>query len=145
MKKINWPVKTKLPIQWGDMDAFSHVNNVIYIRWFETARIELFTELWGGNGINLQEILDGDGVGPILANFNINYHLPLLYPDTVHINTRISKVGNSSFGVSHQLFSKNNGNKMIASADSIVVMYNYQKGEKFLLNEELKNALNKFK
>ena len=145
MKKINWPIKTKLPIQWGDMDAFSHVNNVIYIRWFETARIELFTELWGGNGINLQEILDGDGVGPILANFNINYHLPLLYPDTVHINTRISKVGNSSFGVSHQLFSKNNGNKMIASADSIVVMYNYQKGEKFLLNEQLKNALNKFK
>ena len=145
MKKINWPVKTELPIQWGDMDAFSHVNNVIYIRWFETARIELFIELWGGNGINLQEILDGDGVGPILANFNINYHLPLLYPDTIHINTRISKVGNSSFGVSHQLFSKNNGNKIIASADSVVVMYNYQKGEKFLLNEELKNALNKFK
>ena len=136
MKKINWPIKTKLPIQWGDMDAFSHVNNVIYIRWFETARIEMFTELWGGNGINLQEILDGDGVGPILANFNINYHLPLLYPDTVHINTRISKVGNSSFGVSHQLFSKNNGNKMIASADSIVVMYNYQKGEKFLLSDD---------
>ena len=133
MKKINWPVKTELPIQWGDMDAFSHVNNVIYIRWFETARIKLFIELWGGNGINLQEILDGDGVGPILANFNINYHLPLLYPDIVHINTRISKVGNSSFGVSHQLFSKNNRNKIIASADSVVVMYNYQKGEKFLL------------
>ena len=136
MKKINWPVKTELPIQWGDMDAFSHVNNVIYIRWFETARIELFIKLWGGNGINLQEILDGDGVGPILANFNINYHLPLLYPDIVHINTRISKVGNSSFGVSHQLFSKNNRNKIIASADSVVVMYNYQKGEKFLLKDD---------
>ena len=136
MKKINWPVKTELPIQWGDMDAFSHVNNVIYIRWFETARIELFIDLWGGRGVNLQEILDGDGVGPILANFNINYHLPLLYPDIVHINTRISKVGNSSFGVSHQLFSKNNGNKLIASADSVVVMYNYQKGEKFLLSDD---------
>ena len=136
MKKINWPVKTELPIQWGDMDAFSHVNNVIYFRWFETARIELFIELWGGKGINLQEILDGDGVGPILANFNINYHLPLLYPDIVHINTRISKVGNSSFGVSHQLFSKNNRNKIIASADSVVVMYNYQKGEKFLLKDD---------
>ena len=136
MKKINWPVKTELPIQWGDMDAFSHVNNVIYIRWFETARIELFIDLWGGRGVNLQEILDGDGVGPILANFNINYHLPLLYPDIVHINTRISKVGNSSFGVSHQLFSKNNRNKIIASADSVVVMYNYQKGEKFLLKDD---------
>ena len=144
MKKINWPVKTELPIQWGDMDAFSHVNNVIYIRWFETARIELFIKLWGGNGINLQEILDGDGVGPILANFNINYHLPLLYPDIVHIYTRISKVGNSSFGVSHQLFSKNNRNKIIASADSVVVMYNYQKGEKFLLRDDQIKKLKSF-
>ena len=141
MKKINWPVKTELPIQWGDMDAFSHVNNVIYIKWFETARIELFIELWGGNGINLQEILDGDGVGPILANFNINYHLPLLYPDTVYINTRISKVGNSSFGVSHQLFSKNNRNKMIASADSVVVMFNYKTGKKFVITEHYKTKL----
>ena len=41
MNDINWPIQTEIPIQWGDMDAFSHVNNVIYIRWFETARIEL--------------------------------------------------------------------------------------------------------
>ena len=133
MKKINWPIKTEVTVQWGDMDAFSHVNNVIYIRWFETARIEIFREMWGDKGINLQEILNGDGVGPILANININYHMPLLYPDTVLINTRVSKVGNSSFGISHTLFSKNNGDQMIASADSVVVMCNYKNGKKFHL------------
>ena len=144
MKKINWPVKTTLPIQWGEMDAFSPVNNVVYIRWFETARIELFREMWGNKGMSLQEILNGNGVGPILANFNINYHQPLLYPDTVIINTRVSRVGNSSFGVSHKLFSKNNGDKLIASGDSIVVMYDYKKNEKFFLTKELKNKLSSF-
>ena len=144
MKDINWPTQTKIPIQWGDMDAFSHVNNVIYIRWFETARIELFRKMWGNKGMSLQEILNGNGVGPILANFNINYHMPLLYPDTVLINTRVSRVGNSSFGVSHKLFSKNNADKLIASADSIVVMYDYKKNEKFLLTNELKNKLSSF-
>ena len=58
LKKINWPIKTEVTVQWGDMDAFSHVNNVIYIRWFETARIEIFREMWGDKGINLQEILN---------------------------------------------------------------------------------------
>ena len=144
MKDINWPTQTRIPIQWGDMDAFSHVNNVIYIRWFETARIELFRKMWGNKGISLQEILNGNGVGPILANFNINYHLPLLYPDTVLINTRVSRVGNSSFGVSHKLFSKNNGDKLIATGDSIVVMYDYKKNEKFFLTKELKNKLSSF-
>ena len=114
MNDINWTTQTEIPIQWGDMDAFSHVNNVIYIRWFETARIELFRKMWGNKGISLQEILNGNGVGPILANFNINYHMPLLYPDTVLINTRVRRVGNSSFGVSHKLFSKNNADTLIA-------------------------------
>ena len=40
--KVKWPVKTKIPVQWGEMDTFNHVNNVVYIRWCETARIELF-------------------------------------------------------------------------------------------------------
>lgn len=144
MKKNNWPIKTELPIQWGEMDAFCHVNNVVYIRWFETSRIELFRNMWGDDGVNLQEILNGDGVGPILANFNINYHFPLLYPDSVTIKTRISHIGNSSFGVSHNLFSEKNGDLLIASADSIVVMFNYKSNKKFLLNQDQKNKLEDF-
>ena len=37
-----WPVAVDLPVQWGDMDAFQHVNNTVYLRWFETARIAYF-------------------------------------------------------------------------------------------------------
>ncbi len=33
-----WPVTVELPVQWGDMDAFGHVNNAVYLRWFESRR-----------------------------------------------------------------------------------------------------------
>ena len=144
MKKKQWPVQTTIPIQWGEMDAFNHVNNVVYIRWCETARIELFRKIWGDRGINMKEILEGNGVGPILANFNVNYKIPISYPDNVIIQTRVAKIGNTSFNVEHQVFTEKMGNSVVAEASSVVVMLNYKTGEKFNLNSSMKLKLEQF-
>ena len=143
--KVKWPVKTKIPVQWGEMDAFNHVNNVVYIRWCETARIELFRKIWGERGINMKEILEDNGVGPILANFNVNYKIPISYPDNVIIHTRVAHIGNSSFNVEHQVFSEKLGNRIVAEASSVVVMLNYKTGKKFKLTVSLKSALESYK
>lgn len=137
-------IHTNISVQWGEMDAFNHVNNVMYIRWCETARIELFREIWGDKGINMKEILEGYGVGPILANFNINYRLPLTYPDEVIIHTQVSQIGNTSFKLKQALFSKKLGNTLVADATSVVVMVNYKTGSKFSLNQKIKSALEKY-
>ena len=144
MIKKNKVSITKISVQWGEMDAFNHVNNVMYIRWCETARISLFREIWGETGINMKEILDGNGVGPILANFNINYKLPLTYPDEVTIHTNVSQIGNTSFKLNQALFSKKSGNILVADATSVVVMVNYISGDKFTLNQNIKSELEKF-
>ena len=144
MIKKNKVSITKISVQWGEMDAFNHVNNVMYIRWCETARISLFREIWGETGINMKEILDGNGVGPILANFNINYKLPLTYPDEVTIHTNVSQIGNTSFKLNQALFSKKSGNTLVADATSVVVMVNYISGDKFILNQKIKSELEKF-
>ena len=144
MEKKLWPVQTTIPIQWGEMDAFNHVNNVVYIRWCETARIELFRKIWGDRGINMKEILEGSGVGPILANFNVNYKIPISYPDQVIIQTRVAHIGNSSFNVEHQVFTEKMGNSVVAEASSVVVMLNYKTGEKFNLNSSMKLKLEQF-
>ena len=144
MIKKNKVSITKISVQWGEMDAFNHVNNVMYIRWCETARISLFREIWGETGINMKEILDGNGVGPILANFNINYKLPLTYPDEVTIHTNVSQIGNTSFKLNQALFSKKSGNTLVADATSVVVMVNYISGDKFTLNQNIKSELEKF-
>lgn len=135
---------TKISVQWGEMDAFNHVNNVMYIRWCETGRISLFREIWGDKGINMKEILEGNGVGPILANFNINYRLPLTYPDEVTIHTQVSQIGNTSFKLKQALFSKKSGNILAADATSVVAMINYKSGGNFKLNQNLKSALEKY-
>ena len=137
-------IHTNISVQWGEMDAFNHVNNVMYIRWCETARIALFREIWGEKGINMKEILEGNGVGPILANFNINYRLPLTYPDEVIIHTQVSQIGNTSFKLKQALFSKKLGNTLVADATSVVVMVNYKTGAKFILNQKIKSALEKY-
>ena len=144
MEKKLWPVQTTIPIQWGEMDAFNHVNNVVYIRWCETARIELFRQIWGDKGINMKEILEGNGVGPILANFNVNYKIPISYPDNVIIQTRVAQIGNTSFNVEHQVFTEKMGNSVVATASSVVVMLNYKTGEKFNLNSSMKLKLEQF-
>ncbi len=144
MNNFKGAISTKIPVQWGEMDAFNHVNNVVYIRWCETARISLFREIWGDKGINMKEILDGNGIGPILANFNINYRLPITYPDEVAIHTQVSQIGNTSFRLSQALFSKKLGNTLVADATSVVVMVNYKTGDKYTLNQNIISELEKY-
>ena len=46
MSDKNWPIETQIPVLWGDIDSFGHVNNIIYLKWCETSRVELFREMW---------------------------------------------------------------------------------------------------
>ena len=46
MSDKNWPIETEIPVLWGDLDSFSHVNNIIYLKWCETSRVELFRKMW---------------------------------------------------------------------------------------------------
>ena len=56
-----FPVIVKIPVIWGDMDSFQHVNNVIYFRYFESARIQYFETLgW-------MDIIEKKAIGTILA------------------------------------------------------------------------------
>ena len=144
MSDKNWPVETEIPVLWGDLDSFSHVNNIIYLKWCETSRVELFRKMWDIKTLDTENVLLGSGIGPILANFNCNYRVPIEYPDVIYIKTRISHIGNSSFGIEHELYSKNNKNKIIFEGSSVVVMVNYQDGSKFQLDDKMKKVLESF-
>ncbi len=78
-----YPVWVSIPVAWGEMDAFEHVNNVAYARWVETARVAYFTRL------GLMCPRRPDGVGPILARLAIDYGRPISYPDTVRIEATV--------------------------------------------------------
>ncbi len=109
---------TCLPVQWGDQDAFGHVNNVVYFRWFESARIDLL------NACPSQVSMNGLGLGPILASIKCDYKRQLRFPDTVYIGSRISRVGRSSAEISHAILSREQG-IIVAEGVSVIVVFDY--------------------
>jgi acyl-CoA thioester hydrolase len=65
-----------MPIRWGDMDAFGHVNNTVYFRYMEQVRISWFEQLGiaGGNG---------EGQGPVIVNASMDFLKQLHYPGDI--------------------------------------------------------------
>ena len=127
-----WPVSVEIPVQWGDMDAFQHVNNVAYLRWFETGRIAHFEKagLFGNM----------PALGPILARQTIDYRFPLVYPDSVRVLAATEKLGNTSFTVRLRLESVRHG-KVAAEGEAVVVMLDYRTGDKVPLAPDLRARL----
>ena len=113
-----FPVWITLPIQWGDQDAFGHVNNIIYLKWFESSRIEY------GNRAGLSQTGKGQALGPILAAISCNYRRQLTFPDTVYIGARITRIGNSSLKMEHRVVSELLG-AVAADGDSTLVAFDY--------------------
>ena len=144
MSEKKWPIKTEIPVLWGDVDSFGHVNNIIYLKWCETSRVELFRKMYDVKTLDTENIQLGSGVGPILANFNCNYRTPIKYPDVIYIKTRISHIGNTSYGIEHQMYSKNNDEKIVFDGSSVIVMVNYKNETKIQLDLEMKKTLEKF-
>lgn len=112
-------VVTTIPLLWGDEDAFGHVNNVVYLRWCETSRVEYLRRI----GLWVQ--LPPNGIGPILASIKCDYKAPLTYPDTVHIGARITGIGNSSFQMEHCVVSERL-RCVAAMVDSTLVLLDYK-------------------
>jgi acyl-CoA thioester hydrolase len=76
-----YPVIIELPVLWGDMDAFEHVNNVAYFRYFENARIAFMK--WVGLSVHR-----GDAISATLGSAHCRFKAPLVHPDAVSIGTR---------------------------------------------------------
>ena len=66
-------------LRWGDMDMLGHVNNTVYFRYMEQARIEWIYALAGGQGYD-------DGHGPVIVNASCNFIVPLVYPADVDVH-----------------------------------------------------------
>jgi acyl-CoA thioester hydrolase len=119
---IDFPVIVSLPLQWGDQDSFGHVNNTVYLRWCETARIHYLKRigLWADTVPN--------GLGPILASITCDYRRPLTFPDTIQIGARVTRIGNSSFRMEHRIWSERQ-KAVAADAHSTVVVLDYSRNK----------------
>lgn len=119
---------------WGDEDAFGHVNNVAYLRWCETARVEYLRR------IGLFPDLPPQGVGPIIAAVTCHFRRPLKSPDTVTVGTRVTEICNSSFCMEHRIVS-HAAAAVAAEAESRMVTVDYSSGRPVRVPEHIREAI----
>ena len=128
------PVIIETPVAWGQMDAFRHLNNTAYFRFFESGRIAYFERL------NLLEYMEETGVGPILASTNCRFKIPLTYPDTVSIGTRVSQMEDDRFTMEYYVASHKH-RKIAAEGSGLIVCINYRDNKKVPIPKELKQRI----
>ena len=129
-----YPVTLRWPVAWGDMDAFGHVNNATYFRWFESVRIHYFARIgW------TSDLASGD-VGPILAQTSCTYRAPLTFPDEVLLAAHVAEVGDDRFTMRYRVLSQRLG-RVAADGEGRVVAYDYATGRKAALPEPVRAAI----
>lgn len=121
-----------IPVRWGDMDALGHVNNTVYFRYAEQARIEWLVSLDYARNIAPDE-------GLVIINASCTFFKPITFPATVEVRTLIGKPGRSSLPTFYEM--RIAGDPMLyAEGASKIVWWNPATGKSVPLPEFIRRA-----
>jgi acyl-CoA thioester hydrolase len=123
-----------IPIRWGDMDAYGHVNNTIYFRFMEQARVE-YLELLGFKVMP-------QGTAPVIINASCTFLIPLNYPGSVEVRMYFGQPGRSSIP-SHYELRLQGEDTLYATGDAKIVWMDVASGKSVPIPDELRVELAK--
>ena len=129
-----FPMVTPIVIHWGEMDAYQHVNNANYFRWYETARIAYTIRL------GLTELMKEQKIGPILANASCNFKRPVVFPDRVHVGSRVVRIGRTSLQMEQRIVSESY-RAIVAEGGSTLVVYDYKVNAPHPVPDSIRQAI----
>jgi acyl-CoA thioester hydrolase len=122
-----------IPIRWGDMDAMGHVNNTVYFRYMEQARISWF------DGLGVRP--SPHGAGPVIINASCTFIKQLVYPGAVEVRTYAGRVGNSSFETWLEMRPSYDPGTVYAEGAAKVVWVDFDKGKSTPLPEKIRQIV----
>ena len=128
----DYPIIHIQPVAWGDMDAFGHVNNVLYYRYMESARIRYMDEL---------NIFQHD-VYTVVASNQCKYIRPVFYPDQLKICARVEEMRNSSLRMSYLLWSEQQ-QAIVALGEAVMVCVDKENMLKLPIPEIIRQKVTK--
>ena len=115
----DFPAVLTIPVQWGEMDAYGHVNNTVFFRYFESARI-VYLDKCG-----FLEAYEHERIGAILQSTSCRFRAPLFHPDTVHVGGRATSMDVDRFTMAYRIVSTAS-DRIVADGESVVVAYDYR-------------------
>jgi acyl-CoA thioester hydrolase len=118
-----------------DTDAMGHLNNAVYVTYFEVARAAYWLALTGDP--NYQR------VPFILAHTTIDFRSPAFVSETLEVGIRVARVGTKSFAFEYRI-EEQATRRLVCDGRSVQVVFDYESGESRPVPEELRAALRKF-
>ena len=137
IKKTDFNFFKKINSQWGDMDGLRHINHTVYLKYFETSRIEYCATL----GIDINRWDTDESI--ILASMKVDYHRQSSYPNEYDIGCRITRLGNKSFDIFNALFETSHDDPVV-TATFTAVCFNYHSQKTIPVPSLVKNAYQPF-
>ena len=122
-------------VRFGDLDAMRHLNNVVFLRYFETARIAFLRQIMPDHDPSNPE---SDGYGVIYAEGHINYRTPVHFDEDVDVHCAVGEVRRSAFQIT---FEMRVSDRLAAEGYGWLVGYDYGEGRSLPLPDDLRAAL----
>lgn len=114
-----FPFSLELEVRFRDLDAMGHVNNAVFLTYFESARLAWWLHLNGRDSLR--------GMDMILARVELDYRAPLGYRDRIEVSVRCASLKRSSFVV-EQAITVRDGGRVAAEARKVCVYYDFAAG-----------------
>ncbi len=125
-----YPVVIEIPVAWGEMDSFKHVNNVNYFRYFESARTKYVEEL------KILDFMNDYAMGPILSDTSAKFLAPVTYPDTLSVGIRSIAAKNGKLVQEYAIWSQEQS-RLVTKGESTMLFFDYKVGKRCNVPEEL--------
>jgi acyl-CoA thioester hydrolase len=132
----HFPIVVRSIVHWGEMDAYGHLNNTVFFRYFETARMA-YLERCG-----FLASYDRDRIGAILHSTDCRFKAPLFYPDDVLVGARVLDIGADRMTMAYRVVSLGQ-NRTAADGAGVIVAYDYNAGKKTKLPEAVREGIRK--
>jgi len=120
----------RLPTQWGELDLGGHINNVVYMRYFESGRVAYLQK------IVENKRFDFTPIGPVLASIEVHYKVPLFFPDTITIGTRVTNMDEYSLIMEAAIWSEQH-RRITTEAKARLVFYDFRTQQKAPIPQEV--------
>ncbi|HET7676826.1 MAG TPA: thioesterase family protein [Candidatus Limnocylindrales bacterium] len=128
-------------VRFRDTDALGHVNNAVYLSYFEIARAGYYAALTG----RTFEVTDDAPVGIILAHARLEFRAPAYFGETLHVACRAGWVGRSSFSLDYRITASDDsprgGGRLVADGETVQVVFDYGTQRATRMPDDLRAAL----
>ena len=128
---------TPTPTRFGDCDMFGHVNNVQFVRYYESGRLDYFDRVLGlAAGSSPRQSL-------IIADIHVDFLQQINHPCALEVGSRIARLGNSSFDFEAAIFAPGEEQPR-SSARAACVWFDYRANRSMPIPDHARATIQKF-